>query len=197
MNVFGIILAAGEGKRAGGNKLSKCIKGKPMLQWVVEKAVHSNLQGSIMVTGKQKEFGERLAALYGIDTVHNPEYTSGMSSSLIKGVQHLPANADGFAIILGDMPFIKVETINMLIEEFLKWPRIIVPVFRKRRGHPPVFSMEYKNAIISIKGDMGAREVLKKHCTAVKFVDVEDRGVVQDIDYLTPKMGRKGLDEYF
>jgi molybdenum cofactor cytidylyltransferase len=184
MKIVGIILAAGEGKRASGSKLSKCIAGKPMLQWVVETAVASKLKGSIIVTGKEREFAENLAKLYGLDAVHNPDYRLGMSSSIKKGVRSLPEDVDGFAIILGDMPFIRVETVDMLISEFLGWPGIVVPVFRGQRGHPPIFSSAYRDKIASLEGDEGARSIIDGSIERVKFVNVGDSAVIQDIDCL-------------
>ncbi|MDI6706580.1 MAG: nucleotidyltransferase family protein [Bacillota bacterium] len=186
MNISGIILAAGEGKRASGNKLSRYVMGKPMLQWVIEMAVNSNIKHNIIITGKEKEFAEKLAVLYNIETVHNTDYRSGMSSSIKRGVESLPNNTDGFAIILGDMPFVKPETMNSLIAEFSK-SRIIVPVFQGKRGHPVIFPIDYKAAIFSIKGDIGAKEVLINNKAAIKYFETEDRGVIQDINYFKPE----------
>lgn len=185
MNIYGIILAAGEGKRACGNKLSRHVMGRPMLQWVVEKAVRSRLKHSIMVTGKEKEFGENIARLYGINTVYNPDFKEGMSTSLIKGVQSLPQDADGFAVILGDMPFIRTETINLLLERFSQWPEIVIPLFRGKRGHPPIFSVKYRDAVLAVTGDRGARDIIKRHSGKVLYIEVDDPGTIKDVDYFT------------
>lgn len=182
MRVYGIILAAGEGRRAGGCKLSKEIHGKPMLEWVVEKASVSDFSGTILVTGKEREFGEMLAKKYGVVCVYNEKYKEGMSSSLKKGISMLPSDAEGFAVLLGDMPFIEVSTINLLIAEFCKWPKIVVPVFQGRKGHPPIISGSYVEEIIPVSGDKGAREVIKKNEGMVRYVAVDDEGTVRDID---------------
>jgi molybdenum cofactor cytidylyltransferase len=183
MRVYGIILAAGEGRRAGGCKLSKEIHGKPMLEWVVEKASVSDFSGTILVTGKERELGEMLAERYGALCVYNEKYKEGMSSSLKKGISMLPPDAEGFAVMLGDMPFIEVDTINMLIDEFRKWPEMVVPVFRGRKGHPPIISCRYVEEIISVSGDKGARDVIIKNERMVRYIEVNDEGTVRDIDY--------------
>lgn len=182
MNITGIILAAGEGRRASGCKLSRYVMGKPMLQWVIEMVVKSNIRQSIIVTGKEREFAESLAAPYGIQTVHNACYSSGMSSSIIKGIERLPTDTDGFAIILGDMPYIKPKTLNDMIDSFSR-SMIIAPAFKGRRGHPVIFPISYKNAMYSIKGDVGARYILKSNEALIKQIETEDRGVIRDINY--------------
>ncbi len=182
MNVYGIILAAGEAKRASGRKLSKPVMGKPMLEWVVEKATQSHLAGIIMVAGKEKELAKDLAVLYGIDYVYNPNYIHGMSTSLKMGVESLPEDADGFAVLLGDMPFIRIETINRIIREFVREQGIVVPVFRGRRGHPPVFPVSFKKEIGLLEGDEGARSIIQDCRHEVRLLNTQDRGVVLDID---------------
>ncbi|QSQ08880.1 Molybdenum cofactor cytidylyltransferase [Koleobacter methoxysyntrophicus] len=183
MRVYSIILAAGEGRRAGGCKLTKEIKGKPMLEWVVEKASVSDFSGTILVTGKERELGEMLAERYGVVCVYNEKYKEGMSSSLKKGISMLPPDAEGFAVMLGDMPFIEVDTINMLIDEFCKWPEIVVPIFRGKKGHPPIISVRYVEEIFSASGDKGARDVIKKNDRMVRYIEVNDEGTVLDIDF--------------
>jgi len=182
MNITGIILAAGEGKRASGYKLSRYVMGKPMLQWVIEMVIKSNIRQSIIVTGKEREFAEGLATMYGMQTVHNECYSSGMSSSIIKGIERLPTDTDGFAIILGDMPYLKPKTLNNLIDSFSK-SMIIVPVFKGRRGHPVIFPISYKDAMYSIKGDVGARYILESNEALIKKIETDDQGVIRDIDY--------------
>ncbi|TYP51592.1 nucleotidyltransferase family protein [Thermosediminibacter litoriperuensis] len=182
MNIYSIILAAGEGRRAGGNKLSKPIGGRPMLEWVLKSAVKARFAGVILVAGKEKDFCEKLGNMYGVTVLYNPDFKSGMSSSLKKGVSGLPAGCDGFAVMLGDMPFVKTETLNLLIREFEKWPYIVAPVFDGKRGHPPIISVEFRAKIMELSGDIGARNVIQNHIERVRLVDVEDEGVVKDID---------------
>ncbi|MDD2573806.1 MAG: nucleotidyltransferase family protein [Bacillota bacterium] len=182
MNIYGIILAAGEAKRASGYKLSRPVMGKPMLEWVADRAAGSNLKGNIMVTGKERGFADGVAAKYRMDCVYNPDYKMGMSSSLKKGVGSLPEDADGFAVLLGDMPFIRIETINRLIDEFNRNPSTVVPAFKGRRGHPPIFPVTFIKDILRLTGDEGARSIIEERTGGVTYLNTEDRGVVRDID---------------
>lgn len=182
MHIYAIILAGGEGKRAGGNKLSKIVRGKPMLQWVVESAKAADFEGAILVSGKEKEFCQDLAQKYNIFHVYNEEWNLGMGCTLKKGVESLPKDAEGFAIMLGDMPFIKKDTLNILVKEFYNHKEIVIPMFQGKKGHPPIFSVKYIDEMKKVYKDMGAREVVKKYQDKVKFIEVDDEGVLIDID---------------
>jgi len=182
VNIYAVILAGGEGKRAGGNKLSKMLGEKPILQWVIESAKAAKFKGIILVSGKEKNFCREMAEKFDVTHIFNERWQLGMSSTLLKGIENLPKDADGFAVMLGDMPFIKAETINKLICEFCKFQEIVVPVYKERRGHPPIFSTKYIDEIKSVIGDKGAREIIKNHQDRVKLVEVDDEGVIIDID---------------
>lgn len=185
MVVYGIILAAGEGRRAGGNKLSSMIDGKPMLYRVLDAACRSTLAGVIMVTGHERAFGEQAAAKYGIPAVFNSGYSEGMSSSLKLGIKSLPEEAEAFAILLGDMPYIKSGIIDSLIDFYHKCGfGIVVPVYKGRRGHPPIISVKYKGEILEVSGDMGARQVINNHPEDTSYLEIDDSGIVKDVDYL-------------
>lgn len=182
MGVYAIVLAGGEGKRAGGNKLSRFIGNKPMLQWVLESAKAAGFKGIVLVSGKERRFCHELAEKFDILHVFNEQWELGMGSTLIKGIENLPEDAEGIAIMLGDMPFIKADTLKRLIYEFCNFKEIIVPVFKGRRGHPPIFAAKYLDEMKNIKGDIGAREIIRKYQDRVKLVEVDDEGVIIDID---------------
>lgn len=182
MKICGIILAAGEGKRAGGNKLSRNINNKPMLEWTLINASAANLAEIIVVTGKEREFAENLCLKYKVKSVYNEKYSLGMSWSLKRGLSILPCDTDGFAVILGDMPFIKVETIDYLVNGFNKNNGIIIPKYKSQWGHPRIFSSKYKSEIMNVTGDVGARIVVQNHPEDITFLEVNDPGVIQDFD---------------
>lgn len=185
MKVYALILAGGEGKRAGGNKLSKTIKEKPMLEWVIENTKKTKFTNIILISGKEVEFCNLMAKKYNIIHVYNEEWHLGMGYTLKKGIESLPKNADGFAIVLGDMPFIKPETMNLLIEEFFNYKDIVVPVFNGRKGHPPIFPVKYAEEMKKVCKDIGAREIIKKYQNRVRLVETNDVGILLDIDTLS------------
>lgn len=179
----GIILAAGEGKRAGGSKLSRIISGKPMLEHVINAVKNSKVDEILVITGFEREFGEYLAKKYGIKSYHNAFYKIGMSTSLKLGVSKIPDEFSAFLVFLGDMPYIKTSTINAIVDAYkTSNSRIIVPVFNDKSGHPVLLSCLFKEEIFEIDGDIGAREIVKKHEEEIKYVSVDDEGIIKDID---------------
>ena len=82
-----------------------------------------------------------------------------------------------------DQPFIKVNSINKLIEEFNNGNKGICSVgYKDRLGNPNIFSRKYLSELLSLKGDIGGKYVLKKHIYDLKIIQVEDEEELKDID---------------
>ncbi|RKL61514.1 nucleotidyltransferase family protein [Thermoanaerobacteraceae bacterium SP2] len=189
MKICGIVLAAGEGKRAGGRKLSRNIKGIPLLEWTLRSTSAANLAKVIVVTGHERDFAEKLCLKYKVEPVYNEKYASGMSWSVKKGLSILPKDTSGFVIILGDMPFVKTETIDHLVNRFKEHNGIVIPTYGGQSGHPPVFSTKYIAEFMDVTEDVGARSIIKNHPEDITFVEVDDPGVIQDYDYFDETPG--------
>jgi len=118
-NVAAIILAAGRSTRMGGpNKLLAELGGKALVRIVTEQALASKAQSVIVVTGHQAEQVEKALQGLKVKFVRNPDFASGLASSVKTGIAAVPAKADGAVICLGDMPLISAHLIDRLIEAF-------------------------------------------------------------------------------
>ena len=103
--VHAVVLAAGQSSRMGGpNKLLALFGGKPLIRRMVERAVASRAAGTVVVAGHQAD--RVRAALFGVNVelIDNPDYNSGLASSLKAGIAALPDTAAGALVVLGDMP---------------------------------------------------------------------------------------------
>ncbi len=107
-----------------------------------------------------------------------------MSTSIRRGIQAVhPVLVAGILIGLGDQPFLKTRTVNVLIHAFdQEKGRIIIPSFRGRRGHPVIFHRRYKKELLNLEGDVGGRSVIEWHPEDVRVVPVRSIGVVRDVD---------------
>jgi molybdenum cofactor cytidylyltransferase len=106
-----------------------------------------------------------------------------MSTSIRRGLQAIHPRNDGILIALGDQPFLKTRTINVLIRTFAQGKGgIIVPSFRGRRGHPVIFHKRYRKELLNLKGDVGGRSVIERYPKDVITVRVKSEGVVKDIN---------------
>jgi molybdenum cofactor cytidylyltransferase len=140
----------------------------------------------ILVLGYKYEEVMNTLKLKFEKVVINEEYEKGMSSSLKKGVLNISKDSEAFAIFLADMPLIKEESIEKVINEFNERSCLIVaPIFNKVIGHPVIFHRNLIPEIINLEGDIGAKKVIEKYKDEACFIEVNDEGVLIDID--TPK----------
>jgi len=164
------------------NKLLVPWQGKAMLRHIVETALDSAAWETIVVTGHDGD--AIIQALEGLDVrvVHNPRFEEGLSTSLATGIGAV--ESEGAAILLGDMPDLKVETLNALITAFLDsdMRSICVPVCDGRRGNPVIWPRQFFPDIAHLSGDKGARNLMTLFKERVREVPCDDNGVLMDID---------------
>jgi molybdenum cofactor cytidylyltransferase len=178
-----IILAAGESKRMGKQKLMLQFRQSTILEQVLKVFSCSNLFEVLVVLGREYEEITKLKSLKLVHTVLNKDYEQGMSTSIIAGVKAVHKDAKGIMIALADMPFIETNTINHVINTFMeKGKGIIVPVCNGRRGHPVIFSTAYRNELLTLKGDEGGRRITETHPEDVFELEVGSDTVTRDID---------------
>ena len=103
----------------------------------------------------------------------------GMGVSLVHALRQV-ADADGWLIALGDMPYVRAATIRQLQEAIHQGADIAVPTLEGRRGNPVAFSRRHLAALLTLGGDLGARRLLQS--LPVTEVALDDPGILQDID---------------
>jgi len=180
-----VILAAGRSSRMGPrNKLLEDLGGKPVLRRTVETALASRARPVTVVTGHQSSEVEATLAGLDVTIVHNPDYASGMASSLKTGIAALSPNLDGAIVALGDMPEIQAAHIDRMISAFepKEHRSIIVPVFEGTRGNPVLWSSELFPAMSKLSGDAGARSIIAENADSVVELDLGTAAVHVDLD---------------
>ena len=107
-----------------------------------------------------------------------------MMSSIYKGMSRLDESVDGNIIILGDMPLITKNTLNLLIDEFKKYKgqRIVHPSYKSIQANPVIFPKKYFPDILKGSGDIGGKKVLKKYSKEAISVNVDSDEVILDCD---------------
>jgi molybdenum cofactor cytidylyltransferase len=177
-----IVLAAGRSTRMGAtNKLVADIGGTPMVRRVVEAALASKARAVLVVTGHMAP--EVSSALSGLDVtlVANPDYATGLASSLKAGIRALPPSCDGAFILLGDMPQIAPEHLNGLVAAFAP-DTIVVPVHAGRQGNPVLWPARFFPALLQLDGDAGAKRLIGANGAHVREVDLGTDAIFADID---------------
>ena len=181
-DLSGIVLAAGSSSRMeGANKLLLPWQEQCVLQVVVEQICEVGLGEVVVVTGHQRAEVEEALSRYPVRQVHNPNFDEGMAASIRVGVE-AAVSEQGYLFALGDMPQIAGKTIRKVAEALKSRDIIAVPVRDGRRGHPVAIGSTYRNALLALTGDRGARPVLAKNAANVVEVPVEDKGIFVDVD---------------
>lgn len=182
--IAGIVLAAGRSSRMGANKLLESVNGKPMVRAAVEAAVHGNLSPVIVVTGHEPN--KVASMLGGLDTVlaHNPNFATGLSTSLAAGIAAVPDGCDGACVLLADMPGVTADHVERLIAAFDPGAKaaICVPIYRGQRGNPVLFARAFFPAMMSLSGDVGAKRIVQANAAQVREVEMPDAGTLADVD---------------
>ncbi len=183
--IAAIVLAAGQSRRMGPvNKLLTEIDGTAMIARVVDGALATRASPIIVVTGHEQ--GRVRQALRGrrVTFVANPDYADGLSTSLARGIDAVPADRDGAIVCLGDMPDVTAGQIDRLVAAFnpTEGRGIIVPTHRGKRGNPVLWGRMFFSDIRRIAGDVGARHLIGEHEDQVAEVAMDDAAVLTDID---------------
>lgn len=183
--VAAIILAAGMSRRMGkANKLLEAINNELMVKRVTKQVLASQVEQVMLVTGHEAEKVRAALIDEEINIVHNPDFAEGLSTSLHCGLTHLSEDIDAAVICLADMPAVTSAIIDRLVAAFNPEENrlICVPFYQGKRGNPVVLAKRFFSEMNELSGDKGAREFLQKYADLVCEVEVDDEGVLHDID---------------
>ena len=177
--ITGLLLAAGLSRRFGAHKLLHEIHGKPL---ILHSAACLQACDSLLAIVRPDDLPLQAYLLQtGIESVINPLAEQGMGSSLTRGVA-ASASSDGWCILPADMPFINPMTGQQIVHALRQGAAIAAPYYQERRGHPVGFSRVYRERLLALQGDIGARTILTDEAQAIVKVPVEDPGILRDID---------------
>lgn len=178
----GLLLAAGQGIRFGGNKLLHPLDdGTPMVL-ASARPLRAVLTGTLAVVGDADGEVARLLAQEDIKIVVNPQAREGVGTSIACGVA-ASRHADGWVIALGDMPWIPQAVVQAVAGRLAHGADIVAPVYHGQRGHPVGFSARHADALMCLHADEGARGIIDAHLDSLELIEVHERGVLVDVDF--------------
>jgi molybdenum cofactor cytidylyltransferase len=181
--VAAIVLAAGRSSRmAPRNKLLERVEGTAIIAHVAGVALRSGADPVIVVTGfDAPRIAEALRELT-VTLVHNPDFATGLSSSLKTGLSALSSDVDGALILLGDMPAVDAPVLRALMTAFTGADAICMPVHQGHAGNPILWGKSYFAEMMGVSGDRGAKPLLARHAARVTEVAVASDGIFADVD---------------
>lgn len=179
-----LVLAAGSGSRFGGGKLLADWHGAPLLHGALAAARAAPVGSITVVTGADAAAVEAAARAFDpeVRVVHAPDHAEGMAASLRAGVAALPGDAAGVFVFLGDMPRVPHAVLAALAQAVAAGAPAAAPVFGGVRGNPVVLSRSLLPQVAALKGDVGARPILKALGARLAQVEAPDDGVLFDVD---------------
>jgi molybdenum cofactor cytidylyltransferase len=189
VRVVGVLLAAGRGERYGGDKLlAPLADGTPMGVAACLTLVATLPETIALVRPHDAVLGDLLGRA-GARVVECADAKLGMGHSVASGVAAAP-DADGWLVALADMPWVRAATVAALAAALGGGASIAAPVHRGRRGNPVAFAARWREALVALRGDHGARDGVAAAGAALTLVDVDDEGVVRDVDVASDLDGR-------
>ncbi len=164
------------------NKLLVKLNRKTLLQHVLSNLKQSEVDEILVVTGHQKENVKQSIGQFNVQCVENDQYIDGLSSSIKIGVESLTGHTDAVLICHGDMPFVNPMTINKLVDTYIDRRQIVIPNYKGQKGNPLIWPKEYFNDLTKLSGDSGARQTLADYKNKIIQLEVNDVGILLDID---------------
>lgn len=180
---WAIILAAGSSRRMGTQKMLLPFGKKTIIETVVDHVLDSGLDHVLVVLGPDPQKIREILADKAVKFCHNTQHEEGMLSSVICGFKALPEEAGTALIYLGDQPNIPAKVTNLVLEAYNEeLYGIVIPVYEYRRGHPLLVDMKYRREVEKLDLEQGLRTLRHQFPEDVLEVEVDEPGILLDID---------------
>lgn len=194
--ICAVVLAAGLSRRMGAQKMLLPFGGKTVISHIIDQFLASTVDEVYVVVGHQAENISTELSGRLVSIVKNPNYKSGMLSSVRCGLANLPENCRAAMVVLGDQPSVTTELINEMLRSFVTTEKsILVPFHKGKRGHPILFSSEYRDEILTHYDDVGLRGLLYSHPNDIYELVVSNSSVLCDMDWPEDYRRELGLHE--
>jgi molybdenum cofactor cytidylyltransferase len=187
--VAAIILAAGKSTRMGEAKQLLRLGDGTVLGQTIENVRRSRMDEIVLVLGSSAEAIRRqlpISLLEGLKVVINPAYAQGIASSLRAGLSALDAQIAAALIVLADQPFVRPQTLNQIAQlahqHRSSRAQIVIPSYRGVRGNPVLLDRSVFAEVMALQGDVGCRAIFGNHTERILNLEVEDEGILLDID---------------
>lgn len=180
--VVALVLAAGRSRRFGDDKRRALLAdGHGLLQssMAVARQVFADVRVVLRPEDKSKELG----IADEIAVIRSEQAELGMGHSLASGVRQLQttSRAHSVAILLGDMPWIAPLSLQRLAAT-ADAEHIVLPWHADARGQPVLFGRAFWAELTECSGDSGAKALLQRHAARCRNVQLDDPGILRDVD---------------
>jgi molybdenum cofactor cytidylyltransferase len=194
VSIWALVLAGGESTRMNGPKMVLPYRDKTIIGCAISNILNAGVKNVIVVTGCWKEEVMKAAGNMPVSFCFNDKYREGMLSSVICGLNSLPAEAGAVMIFPGDQPEIPGSVINSVSEACSLTPRgIIVTVHNGKKGHPILIKRKYFNEVRKLDPTIGLRSLSEKFPDDIFEVECNNPMIYLDID--TPEDYKNSINK--
>ncbi len=185
--ISSILLAAGQSKRMQGeNKLLKKYKKKYLINHILNSLIKSKVNKIIVVLGYENRKIKKISLKSKkINFVFNSQHLKGISTSIKRGLKKISKKNIGFLIAHADMPLVSKKILNTLCTGLKNSKKnIFVPVYKNKAGNPLAFKYSMIKSLKKIKGDRGAKKLIRLNKSKVQLVKIKSKSILIDFDQL-------------
>jgi len=174
-----LVLAAGAGRRYGGPKQLAELDGRPLLEHALEAAAAASVDRRLVVLGAGAADILARVPLHGAEPVLCPDWEHGQAASLRAGLRALEG-VDAIVVVLGDQPLLSPGAITRVLAERGPGAEAVRATYAGEAGHPVVLERSLFPRLLALRGDAGARDVLRE--VVVREVPCDGLGRPDDVD---------------
>lgn len=182
--IAGLILCGGASRRMGSPKALLMLDGQTFADRLIE-SFRSCSPVVVVLGHESRRIRAGLARELDVICSVNPDPERGMLSSLQTGLMALPPDLDAVIFTPVDYPAIQPSTVQALAHAFASNSApVIRPLYASERGHPVCVSRALMTELLALPTTAQARDVVRAYRAQTHYVQVNDPGILQDIDYL-------------
>ena len=174
-----LILAAGQSRRMGSDKRLLAWHDSSILEHAIKLCISSGLDYRVALSYREDD--DSIAKTCGPNCIRVEESDLGLGHTLAHAIGTLPRSWGGVIVHLADMPLVKASTFQKIAHE-LQHHSIVIPSYQQQWGNPRGFSRSLWPELALLKGDQGAKDLIKKHSDLCCVLDLNDAGILVDID---------------
>ena len=184
--ISAIVLAAGQSTRMGQPKLILPWKETTVIGQVVKTLINSGLDEIIVVTGGAQHQVKSNLQEFPVRFVSNLRFESTeMTYSLKIGMTTLRKDTEAIMVTLGDQPQIEISVVEDIIKLYRQTRSyLVIPSYKRRRGHPWLIDYHLFPKITELNEDETLRDFLDQHQDEIRYLQVNEESVLQDLDTL-------------
>jgi molybdenum cofactor cytidylyltransferase len=183
-DIAGVVLAAGLSRRMGQPKMILPWGDHTVIGHVVATLQNAGISSILVVTGGSAGLVKTALANFQVSTVFNPNYANGdMLFSIHTGLAALAEEIQAVLVVLGDQPQIEEKTVRDMLDLYNRdKPRLLVPSYHMRRGHPWLIEKSLWPDILTLAPPATMRDFFQQHNQMIRYMQVETASVLSDLD---------------